>query len=571
MKNETRTRLLWCLILVLAVAYCARYFNYFETPSGDYIGNVLPPVLDYQKGNFPGTNYKFLPLFPVILALLSPLCPSGFHDPVYMTAMALNLILYIPFLIVCALLFRRFLDEKAGMIAIILLSLNMNTVYMVVNAELEMVLTFLIVLSLWLTMRDSKLAYLTAFFTATTKWDSVFAVPAVMFRDFFYSKKRVAAIALGSLASAGAVAWLALSVVHTVGAANPYVGEIAHRGPNVYRYLGDCFLVLSGFIPWMGTQAYYAESSILKASLFAATVPAGIITLAGLITGIYVSIKKWKRDLAPVFVFFAGFLLIHMVYQNTKSRYVIPILWLLTFFMCAGIAEIVLPAVKVRFERLTPRGRKLLAWLLSYTGLMTLVLTWIAVALGAGAAGLVFAFLFFALIAAVVLSGTPRSKRTWYGAAVLWLAITANLMLYYGHRAMDHYGLHRVEFKKAALWYRDTATPGDRMLIAEWNVPMYYSGFREDRFFAPFLLKSTSIGPLADELAANGVTLVFVDDFYVRRLKFGDPNAIDRRAELFKLVLEQGERSGRFELVRTFETTGGITSRVYRIRERGIK
>src|SRR4030042_194931 len=191
LKNIPAGKILAGAILIVSIAYGFFYFNYFETPTGDYIGNIREPVLEYMKGNFPGENYKFLPFYPLLLSLLTKLNPVDTGDPVYLTAMILNSALLIPYLILVFLMYRRFLPGKAALAALLFLGVNVYTVYMAINAELEMVLSLLVVLSLYLTLRDSKLSYATAFFTSITKWDSVFIIPAVMFRDFFYRKRRI--------------------------------------------------------------------------------------------------------------------------------------------------------------------------------------------------------------------------------------------------------------------------------------------------------------------------------------------------------------------------------------------
>jgi hypothetical protein len=129
---------------------------------------------------------------------------------------------------------------------------------------------------------------------------------------------------------------------------------------------------------------------------------------------------------------------------------------------------------------------------------------------------------------------------------------------------MDHYGLRRVEFKKAALWFRDHAVEGDRMLITEVNVPKYYTGFGDERFVGSMSLESGTIDALIPELRRRGVTHVFVDDFYIRRLAVGDKNAVDRKAFLFQHIRDDDSLRARFKPIASFETKGGIKSYLYR-------
>lgn len=562
-QNSTTARAaITALILLAGIGYGVFYFNYFETPSGDYIGNIRGPVLQYMGGDFPGTNFKFLPFFPLLLSVLTRVNPFPAEDPVYLTAMILNMALLLPYLVLAFLVYRRFLAEKAAMAALIILGTNIYTVYMAVNAELEMTLTTMILLSLYLALRDSKLSYATAFFTAFTKWDSVFIVPAVMFRDFFYRNKKPLSLVLGTLAAAGVVTWLALSFMATK--SHPYVAEIAHRGPNVYRYILDCFLVAGSFIQWMAGHAWYMQNTALKLSMLAfLAIPAAAVII-GIPWGMVLVWKKQRREFAPVLMFFAGFLLIHLVYQNTKDRYVMPILWILTLFLVTGVTGGLWPRLSAAWDRMKPKTRVAAAALLGAAAAALYAATLAAIAIDDTPAHVAFALAFTALMAAVVTCGSGRQKIASAAFIALACGVLINLSVYYGVRALDHHGLSRVEFKQAALWFRENAGPRDRMLISETNVPMYYSGFGPERFAVSFFINGKTVEELVPELRAMKVTHVFVDDFYIRRLPIKDPNAIDRRAWVFKEIRDRGAQSGHFTLIRTFHTKGGITSYLYR-------
>jgi hypothetical protein len=476
--------------------------------------------------------------------------------------MVLNMTLLAPYIILVFLLYRRFLPGKTALAALLFLGINVYTVYMAVNAELEMVLTLLIVLSLYLALRDSKFSYAGAFLTAVTKWDSVFIIPAVMFRDFFYRKKKIMALILGALATTGVAAWLLLSIFITKG--QTYVSEIAHRGPNIYRFIIDAFLVTGGFIQWMAGHAWFLENPYVKISMLAFLIIPGAVTVAGVIWGAVLIIRDRRKELAPVLIFLAGFLLIHMIYQNTKDRYVMPILWILTLFLFYGLSEGLAPWLGSRFSRLSPKCQAVLRLLFIMAGGVVYIISIGAIVRGNTPAHCAFALLFTVLISALILHDNGKKDIIVNSMLILACGIIINLSVYYGVKALDHHGLSRVEFKQAALWYRDNAKPGDKMLISEINVPMYYSGFGMEKYAVSFFIRGTTVAELVPELAAMKVTYVFVDDFYIRRLPIKDPNAIDRRAWVFREIRDNGEKSGHFRLIKTFHTKGDITSYLYR-------
>src|SRR4030042_4640188 len=108
LKRLPLIRIITFCAIASALAYAAFYFNYFETPTGDYIGNIRGPVLDYMKGNFPGQNFKFLPLYPLLLSLFTTFNPLPVFDPVYLTAMILNIILFVPYVFIVLQIYRRY-------------------------------------------------------------------------------------------------------------------------------------------------------------------------------------------------------------------------------------------------------------------------------------------------------------------------------------------------------------------------------------------------------------------------------------------------------------------------------
>ncbi|TAL33462.1 MAG: hypothetical protein EPN93_13865 [Spirochaetes bacterium] len=554
-------RLVLACIILAGTLYAALYFNYFQTPSEDYIGNFRPRIAEYMAGDFPGKNFKILPIYPLLVALGAKINPLPAHDVIYLTAMILNLLLYVPFLLVAHAVFKRFLSPRMTLAALAYLVMNVYSVFTAVNAELEMALALLTAGTVLLALRGSPASYAGAFLASAVKWDSVFAIPAAMYRDFFENRRRLRAILLGLCAVSGVAAWFALSLVNSGEYGNPYVKEIAQRGPATYRYIVDCFLILAGFVPWMATGAYFSGSTIVKAAYYPVVVAFTLFTVVSAIWGVAVIARNRLRENAPLLIFFAGYLAIHMIYQNTKERYVTPILWLLVLFMFYGIENGLAPWIKRMFIRRATAFRALAIAACLITALAMgrgLVLV-----PGLGLPLTVAACCFVALWAVIIVkfggSDTTRARAFLFCTA----AAAALLAVSFGVNAMDHYGWKRVEFRKAAEWFSAHARPGDRMLIAETVVSRYYSDMDESRFLGSLRLRSLKLDDLVSELAEKKVTYVFVDDFYVRRLQYGDKNAIDRKAHLFKEIRDRGESTGHFRQVEKFETRGGIVSGVY--------
>jgi len=560
-KAFTPYRMIVGAVLLAGLCYGLLYFNYLETPTEDFIGNFRPRVVEYLSGSFPGSNFKMLPVYTLLLSAATAINPFDSADVIYSSALVLNMALFVPFLVVSFLLYRKFLSSGKAAAALAFLAMNPYTIYGAINSELEMSLALFSSLTVLLALKGSVLAYPMAFLTAATKWDSVFAVPAAMFRDFCERRRVIFSIIAGGLAASGVAAWIMLSLL-SADYSNPYVKEIASRGPNVYRYIVDCFLILSGYVPWMATHAYFSGSVALRTPLFVAAGVSIIVVVVSTVWGaVILFVRKWKET-APLSIFFGGYVLVHMIYQNTKERYVMPVLWVLVLLFFLGMCEGLYPFLRERAGRFFER-RAVRAALVAIA--VCAVLGGMGLSVSGGEWGpLVFALLFSAIFAVIILHEKPKLNS--YTGLLLVLCATAVsiLMTFYGVRTMDHYSLRRVEFKKAALWFNEHAGPSDTMLIAELNVPNYYSRLEGRRYIGPMEIESRNTASLVRELREKKVAYVFVDDFYIRRLAHGDKNAVDRKAALFKEIRDDAAPAGHFKPVARFETKGGIYSTIYK-------
>ena len=543
-------------IIAAAFFYSLYYFDYFQTPSEDYIGNFRPRILEYMQGIFPGENYKILPLYPLIVALATSLLGNGWSDPVYYASMIVNMALLVPYMVLTYLIYRRFLSEKTAAIALLFLASNGFTVYTVANAELEMLLSFLVVLTSWLIIRKSRFAYFASFLTVVTKWDSILIIPASMLRDFFYEKKRIKALALGFIASTGFLAWMALGLITGADTQNPYIGEIARRGPNIYRFFIDLLFVASGFVQGAGAQVYYSITNpALYVPMYAVL---GLFLLAVTIlvlTGAWRLSKKKTPEVLSILMFLGGFILVHMVYQNTKTRYVLPILWLLNLLIFHAIES----TWADKFERPASKrerissGSSLKHVLAAIFGVVLYLASLYPFADAGKPAILIFALALSSLFGlALFRSWNAHPLKSWLPAVFACGAIIINLNCFFTIKMMDHYSTRRVEFKDVSMWYARNASPNDILLISETNLPRYYTGFPSNRFVSTQSLASADLKSLYGELSRKKITLIFIDDFYIRRLGVGDKNSIDKKAHLLEKLRSDYSKDRRFSLERVF-------------------
>jgi hypothetical protein len=133
----------------------------------------------------------------------------------------------------------------------------------------------------------------------------------------------------------------------------------------------------------------------------------------------------------------------------------------------------------------------------------------------------------------------------------------------YTEKIINHQSMSRIEFRKVGEWFGSQYKEGDRMLISERSVAVYYSGLEASCFFPTERLRSKSVDGLVEEISRNGLNYIYFDDYYPRRLKVNDKNAIEKNAALLKELRERTETIEGFRLVKKVPVSGGINGSLY--------
>jgi hypothetical protein len=541
-----------------------RHFGYLQVPSEDYIGNILPFAKAIAAGMPSAAANKLLPVYPAVLALLSRFSEAG--DPFLAAATVFNYALLVPYALLAVRLYRRFLSARLAWVAVVFLMLNPYTLYTALNAELELFLATMTLLALNLLTARGGLAEAAAALTAATKWDSVFIVPAVAWRRFRSGGRYAIPAAVVSAVSGSIIfaAWNAFVLFSGPAKSNTYVGEIARRGPNVYRFLIDCFLVPSGFVQWSGLDAY--RYGVEAAGIFfgVITAAAGVLLLVLVITGIPRLIRSADSLKAPMLIHVAGFVIIHMIYQNTKDKYVLPIVWFLVLVIFAGVDSWLIPRLRSLMEHAS--GRRYLAGAAAFYGMLGIVLLILR-----GTAPITL----FAVIAAIAATISVVSGSFTRSSGILRPVLVFSAILFwtasfsvYTPVILDHYSLRRIEFKEAGLWFKAHAAPDSRLLLSESSVVRYYSGLSSERLYPTELLRAQTTEEFISEIRTLGITHVYIDDFYIRRLRTNDKNALDRKAPLLKELRTRMADYPELQLVHTIRVEPDIAGYLYTVRKR---
>ncbi len=560
MVGRKHRSLVVAVLFALLCLFYIYHFDFLKVPSADYIGNFRAFVLLFLKEGIGAVPNKVLPAYPVTLAWVTRLTGMYGFDAIYTNALLLNYVYFAIYLFSVWQVYREFFGRTLGFWALVALLLNSFSLYMVINAELEMFHGALSALTFALLIRNEKLAAFPAALTALVKWNSVCIVVAGMWRVFRQSASWLRGIVWGAVAGVPFAVWFVVKIIVPAGE-NTYIGEIARRGPNVYRFPVDAFLVLTGFLQWGAIDVYTGKVTVLTAGIVLLLLLFAVMIMFLFVTGLVSLIARRDSLTESLGIYTAGYFVVHMVYQNSKSRYALPLLWILHLIIFEGIRTVM--------EETRDRTKNSCAASLvksdffRYAAIAAAFVSAVLVA----ATGNVILFVFF-IVLAVVLYGiiSTYSVSVWVKVLSAALIVSfAGLNLAYGRSMLEHYSLRRVEFKRVSLYLNEHAKDEGKILVSERNVIRYYSDFPITRFIMTSSLDSETTDEVYDELIRKNVRFVYIDDFYIRRLKHNDKNAIERNAALLKELRAEAAMSDRYTLLTRIEVHGGITGFLYRV------
>jgi hypothetical protein len=295
----------------------------------------------------------------------------------------------------------------------------------------------------------------------------------------------------------------------------------------------------------------------------------GVLLLLVLYSGTRVFIHERNELTLPVSVFIGGFVLIHMVYQNSKYRYALPLLWFTTMILFMGLERRVVPALKKLFHE-SRRYRKNLVTAIA-AGLY--IFSWYLLFNLSRKEMILFALLF--QVAPVLVyygnNNIEKNIKEQLRFSLLLFMLSGAVIgnnIYYTEKIINHQSMSRIEFRKVGEWFGSHYKEGDRMLISERSVAVYYSGLESSNFFPAERLRSKSVDGLVEEIASNGLNYIYFDDYYARRLKVNDKNAIDKNAALLKELRERAGTIEGFRLVKKIPVSSGINGSLYSFRKK---
>jgi len=447
-------------------------------------------------------------------------------------AKAVNLLLSIFSTYLLCLISRRFLNRAVFLP--IFFTLNSQFFYLSNQPLVEMTLLATILLTLYLDLKGSRLAYLGAGLASLARYEAALLIPILIIKDLLYEKRRCSTILLGFLSSIGIGVWMALSILKYGGDVNPYVYRIHLLG--------------FGGVEFLKTMVRSLDPA---EGLF------GFVALSFGLLGVFTILKKFLKSILPTILFLLTYTVIHMIYPfGEVDRFAFPISWILLLFTIKGV-EVILPYLRINPQAgLLRVGSIVLIFCLFLIGFHRLILLR-DLSIGP------YIFIIYSFLIIYLLSCLIK-ERGW--KKVLMTAASSSLLIWIAGvhlqasvETMEEARYSNATHRVIAEWYSENAKEGDKLLMAmPWFV-YYFSDLPLESFALLNDFKSRDSDSFISELKEKNITHVVWDDGWC------DPTneASFMKKSILIFDLLRGVNLPHFKLIKSIEV-GPSVAYIYR-------
>jgi len=332
LKVEPIARWEW-VVLAILLSGCLAYwvFNYrqFSIPGSDFYEFVRTGK-ELTSCQAPDT-YKRLPLYPVLLGLLGRVMPGD--EPYIEAGLVANIVFSLGILVLLFVLTRRLVGWPAFVTIALVASLWLFHKY-ALQPLLEPCMGFFILLAMLLFCLRSRWQYPAVFCAALTRPEAVALVPVFFVLNLVYEegplRSRFLKGALASaLASSGFVAWIVAAEINAGEGTHPYLAEMQERG-------------LAWGAPLAAVSAPFANWTERAKGI--AFVGCAVLLAVVFITGLIVSMIRFRRESLALVGFTALYLTAHVAFGVDVRRYAYQTSWIvMLYFSLGGAAILCLP------------------------------------------------------------------------------------------------------------------------------------------------------------------------------------------------------------------------------------
>lgn len=492
------------VFLFFALLHRLYYLNYFYVPNSDFFAFKVQAE-EWLSLTLP-QDYGRLPLYPLLIGIISLILPKS-NDAILYSAELTNLLLSIISLFLIYLISSKFL-KKFAFLVVFLTAINPLSVFITSQPFLETLLLTTILCSIYLDLRDDNKRFLFALLSSLTRYEGFLLIPIFVIKGLIYSQRKLLAILLGILSSAGMMIWMILSYSDP-SYVNPYL-----QATLAMKRVGTDFIktIADELVSFTNPPIISNSDGLIFISI--------LIFCILMIMGLYWFLKESLKEIFTVLFFFISYIAMHMVYTYNLTRFVYPVLWIF-FLLIAGGIEYLSNVInkqgwflegyknidKYSFQK---SGLIIPAILIFLTSIYFFHIL----------SGIfnIFIYIIYTIIVILFLYSIIREKDLKSLFLIcsfgLFLAALTGFSLYETQRIMESNMYNKAEFRFVGEWYSQNAKPGDKMLLTEPWIATYYSGLSYDEYFmglSGLNCSSTDTGCFITELRNRKITYVVWD------------------------------------------------------------
>lgn len=462
------------LLLAAGVYLSIVYFGQEAVPNSDFPAFVKTgeDILHFRMPS----SFKRVPVLGILQVAFGKLMFASPH-PTLTGGLVLNGVLYTLSLLLFYRVSRFFLQPTASFFLCLAGAINPYAIAMMVSPIAETAIVFFILLTLYLILKRSRWCYAAAMLASMTRYECFGLIGVAIVFDLADQpsrRKKLAAVGLAAAASIPMVLWIIGTQMTSTSPQSHYFKHflnVDHR--NGFSLLAmlwrTSFGPLLQWPEWIlavlvqsptsqqaaeGIQSRYAGFQTVWNSLTAACFIAGAV---------WAFVKKQWTLLGGVFLFWSGYVSIHMLQRVLLDRYTLPVVWLTLLAATYGLVCSVSWAT-----------RRIPKWILCVASALgaTAAVVWAVhlypavgktPAISPASATVVYAGLLLAAIALAAKQVLYRRKTL--PADVCLFAVVA-LMLISNQFALSFRlgrGETDIEFRRLAEWYLEHTDKNERL------------------------------------------------------------------------------------------------------------
>ena len=495
-KNLVGKNRLLVVFLLCFFAYEFYYANNFYVPDSDFFDYRLKAI-SFLKLELP-ENIKRPPLYSALIGVFSLFLP--FKQNMLYAAEGINLIASVVSLVLIYGIAKRFVGRYA-LLVVWLTAINPITTKMTVKPKAEILTLLLILIAIYLHLKEHKGSYGSTFLASMTRYEGALLIPIFVLRDFLFKKRRGLTIGLGLLSSTGVMVWLLLNNLQSE-SVNPY--GMYFNPEKIFEGLKFIQIVLGGIVNFTSSIPLFKVLSLVAVFLGMA--------------GFYGFFSESIRRALPVFLFLLGFVGMHFFYPFNINDYTVMINWILYMAVIGGLVYGFQLLEKMGIGKDGRLRRFLKPASFFFLFLLLLENIFIFKNSSGGILGyIIFSIFIFGFLLVSV------EKKGW--AKTLTVAFLMLIFCFLGWRniALAQRELHWIKFSKAESrlvgeWYDKNYKAGDKMVMVQPLVAYHYTHLIYERSFEVLQnFQAENEEEFIEELKEKGVTYVVWDSHYKPR------------------------------------------------------